>query len=47
MQQLTKLVEDYARDVGLHINAGKTKLVHSGAFEGEEVNTIQVGGGET
>jgi len=33
--------------MGLHINAGKTKLMQIGVFEGEEVNiTIQAEGGE-
>jgi len=32
--------------VGLHINAGKTKLMQIGVFEGEEVNTIQDKGGK-
>jgi len=46
MQKLTKKTEDVASKVGLLINAGKTKLMKIGVFEGEEVNTFQAEGGE-
>jgi len=41
-----KKIEDIASKVGLHINAGKTKLMQLGVSEGEVVNTIQAEGRE-
>jgi len=35
-----------SKQSGLHINAGKTKLMQIVVFEDEEVNTIQAEGGE-
>jgi len=46
MQQLTKKIEDVASKVGLHINAGKAKLMQISVFDDEEDNTIQAEGGE-
>jgi len=46
MQQLIKKIEDVASIVGIHINAGKTKLMLIIVFDDKEVNTIQAEGGE-